>query len=246
MANKILEATISMIGYSATLATITNLTIFPGRAEITENPPIKDGRPCIEEICINDEVKNLPRLNWKKVPVDKGNYSPALKAVGEPSAVETFLRYRNIGWIDSIGLQALSRIKGFCQMPIENSFGLQGEYTNKKGQLITVSFAIVPSEDSKSQKFIVTNIFKRIQKEEVTGIQYKDLAIQAKARYQSYYYGDSAKSPQYPNVSLINNSMRGVTLHITSQFGKIPDGIVIDPSKFQYFPGCGGDKKITL
>jgi hypothetical protein len=245
MKNKISKFSTSIINYFviSTAALSINI-ILPGVAETIENPPIKDNNPCIEELCINDEVKSLVNLKWKKVTVSNGDYTSSLKAVGDPNAVKVFSRYWSIGRIDSIGLQALSKIKGFCQKPMELA-SLQGEYTNKKGQPVMVSFVAVPSEDGKSQKFIVTDIFKMILKEKVTEVQYEDLAAQAKARYQSYYY-DYPKTARYPNVSIINNSMRGVTLHITSQFGKMIPGGVIDPSKFQYFPGCGGDKKINL
>lgn len=220
--------------------TIVSSIILPGRAD---NPPVKNGNPCIEELCINDEVKSIVNIKWKKVPVNNVDYTSSLKAVGDPNAVKVFSRYWNIGRIDGTGLQALSKIKGFCQMPMDLT-SLTGEYTNKKGQQVTVSFLAVPSDDGKSQKFIVTDIFKMVQKEKVTDVQYEDLATQAKARYHSFY--NSSGLTRYPNVSIINNSMRGVTVHITSQFGKVPDGVAINPSKFQYFPGCGGERKIKL
>jgi hypothetical protein len=245
MSNRTARLAINIINYFVVTTVIISNSILPGRTEVQDNPAIKDGNPCIEEICINDEVKNLINIKWKKVTVANVNYSLPFKVVGDPNATNTFIRYLNVGSIDGIGLKALSKIKGFCDNPMGSVTSLGGSYINKKGQPVLVYFSAVPSADGKSQKFIATGINKVIDRASVTPEQEQDLAAQAQEKYKSYY--QKPFSGHYPNVNLSTVSGSPV-LRIESQFGKLnlPDGVPINPSKFQYFPGCGGDRKIKL
>jgi hypothetical protein len=197
MKNRITKLTINSINYCVISLTIASNIILPGWAD---NPVAKNGNPCIEELCINDEVKSLINLKWKKVPVSNSDYTSSLGAVGDPNAVRIFSRYWSIGRVDSVGLQALSKIKGFCRQPILPEVNLKGEYINKKGQPVVVNFNVVPSPDGKSQKFIVTNISKVIQRANVTPEQEQDLAAQAQEKYKSYY--QKPFSGRYPSVNL--------------------------------------------
>jgi hypothetical protein len=245
MKNRIVTSAIKIVNCFAVLAATSTVNIsLPGVAENVENPPIKNNNPCIEELCINDEVKNLSRLNWKKVPASSGTY--LVKAVGDPNAIKIFSRYLATRNIDGTGLQALVKIKGFCEKPMELRTSLSGRYTNKKGQLVVVYFSVVPSQDGKTQNFIVSGISKVITKEKVTDEQYNDLVVQAEKKYQNYYQRNNANTVHYPNVRVNSSSLTGTYLQLESQFGQMIPGGVIDPSKFQYFPGCGGDKKINL
>jgi hypothetical protein len=232
-------------------------TIFLGsvvlaeRAVAQDNPATKDGNPCIEEICINDEVKNLPQLNWEKVNIRTKTLGFSFAVVGDPGAVKVFSSYLNVGSVDGTGLRALAKIQGFCQSPLggglTDSRILSGKYLNKKGQSVAVDFAFVPSEDGKSQKFLVTKIYKQIAKGTFTDEQILDLQSQAQVKYTKYFQ-ESNGSPRYPNVSVFKRGGDSIVVAITSQFGQLnpPDGIPIDVSKFQYFPGCGADKKLKL
>lgn len=220
------------------------ILVTPFQATAAENPAVKNGNPCVEEMCINDEPKDLLQLKWKPVPVAKTTYESYVKAIGDPAAAKIFSRYWAVQKIDGAGLQALSKLKGFCENPVQGRGGIDAEYTNSKGQPVMVSFLIVPSEDGKSQKFVATNILKFIARGDFTPEQYADLNQQAKAQYQKYYQREGYS--QYPNVSITGNG--GAFLHIKSQYGQMdpPNGIVVDPSKFKYFPGCGADKKLKL
>ena len=218
--------------------------VTPSQITATENPAVKNGNPCIEEMCINDEPKDLLKLKWKPVPVAKTTYESYVKAIGDPAAAKIFSRYWAVQRIDAAGLQALSKLKGFCENPVQGRGGLAAEYTNQKGEPVLVNFSVVPSEDGKSQRFVATKILKFIAKGDFTSEQYADLNQQAKAQYQQYYQKEGYS--QYPNVSITGNG--GAFLHIKSQYGQLdpPNGIPIDISKFQYFPGCGADKKLKL
>ena len=247
MSNRTARLAINIINYFVVPTVLVSNIILPGRTEAQDNPAIKDGNPCIEEICINDEVKNLPRLNWRKVAIPRESYESQLKAIGNPSSVKLFSRYWAVGRVDGIGLQALSKVKGFCTNSIKTSPQLAGEYSNKEGKPVLVSFSVVPSEDGKSQKFVVTRILKFIFKGKLTPEQYDDLTKQAEEKYGSLVKQPN-KSPRYPNVSINSALGDGAFLQIESQFDQLnpPDGVPINPSKFQYFPGCGGDRKIKL
>jgi hypothetical protein len=209
-----------------------------------DNPTAKNGNPCVEELCINDEVKDLLAIKWKKVPVSNTNQRASFKIIGDPKAISTFLRYVVTGSLDQTGLKAFSGIKGFCSRPWDMPTDISGTYTNKKGQLVVVYFTVVPSEDGKSQKFVATKIAVLLGRGRMTEEQYADLGKQVKVKYPNHYKEYNG-SPTYPNVS-INNITDGIFLILTSQFGQMTPEGVINPSKFQYFPGCGSEERIKL
>lgn len=211
-----------------------------------ENSPSKNGNPCIEEICINDDIKSIPPLNWRKVRVSNEDGSQFLQAIGDRAAIKTYSRYWLVRQIDGVGVAALAKIKGFCKNPLEDStMAISGVYTNKKGMPVLVVFHVVPSEDAKSQKIIVARIEKAISMEKTTPEQTNDLENQAKARYPDYY-PKSAGSSQYPMV-VVSDSLGYPTITLTSQYTQIlTPGITINPTKFKYFPGCGSEKRMKL
>lgn len=212
-----------------------------------ENPPVKNGNPCIEEICINDDIKSIPPLNWRKVQVPNEDGSQFLKAIGDRAAIKTYSRYWLAKQIDGTAVAALAKIDGFCKNPLEDSpMIMSGVYINKKSLPVLVAFRIVPAEDGKSQKIIVARIEKVISREKITTPeQLEDLVSQAKVKYTDYY-PKSYGSEQYPRVVVGENS--GIpTLSMTSQYTQIlVPGVSIDPTKFKYFPGCGSEKRLKL
>jgi hypothetical protein len=244
-----------------------------------DNPPVKNGNPCIEELCINDEIKDLGHINWKSVPIigrakfatefvmavgdpRKGDQFSTIRAIGDPKAIATFSQYRYLGKIDSVGLQAMSKIQGFCKKPIDGSTSLKGEYINKKGQKVTVDFYAIPSSDAKQQKFIVVKIDKMIsEKRNLTYEQLDDLRDRAKQKYQDTYQDKPSLTRLTPNLYKIKTHFPSVSvgsgfgytyLTLTSQFkyGEYMPGLidskVLNPTTFMYFPGCGADEKIKI
>lgn len=251
MNNRITKLVLEITKCFVVSTTFLGNVALAGQAVAQDNPAIKDGNPCIEEICINDEVKNLPQLNWEKVNIRIKTLGYPYTTIGDPGALKVFSSYLNVGSVDGTGLRALAKIQGFCQSPLGGGLTsrgtLSGRYLNKKGQSVAVDFEFVPSEDGKSQKFLVTKIYKQIAKGTFTDEQIRDLQSQAQVKYTKYFETSNG-SPRYPNVSVFNRGGDGIVVAIQSQFGQLnpPDGIPIDVSKFQYFPGCGSDKKLKL
>lgn len=52
---------------------LTGITVFPARAD---NPSIKNGMPCVAEVCAGDYLKNLGNIQW--ISVDKKRLAKVL------------------------------------------------------------------------------------------------------------------------------------------------------------------------
>lgn len=199
-----------------------------------DNPPIINGQPCIEEVCLGDEVQNLSHIQWKKLSAGEIDQPQRIKAIGDTNAIKTFSRY--LTKIDGTGLQALTKIKGFCVNPIhERLYRLQAEYVNKKGQKIIVNFIINPTEDGKSQKYIVSDIIKIIPVENITSEQRTSIVSQVEEKYLGM------ATSRFPKVSVMGNT-NGVGIVFNSYLASS----TLPYDTYMKFPGCGGDKKIKI
>jgi hypothetical protein len=139
-----------------------------------DNPTIRSGIPCIEEICLGDNILKLGKIKWQPVrqltPSEldmlakepdpyRGNVM-----VGNSIAIKSMFPYLISRSIDRQGIKILSGIKGFCNIDprLETSPIFSGEYIGRTGLPVIVGFVILISPDKKTQRIVVGGIFKQI------------------------------------------------------------------------------------
>ena len=206
-----------------------------------DNPPVKNGMPCIEEICLGDDVKTLIGLSWTPTPASRLNSvnnenSVGVNIVGDPKALETFSRYGGSGgyaYLDRTGVAALAKIEGFCRSTRKV---ISAEYLNKKGLNVQVFFDIQPSPDGIGQKLIVGKIVKQLYAGNVTNEQAQDIERQVRQKYGDAYGYKTIDGYITEGSSSVN--AYGTSLHLGLQIKEYP-------SMMMRLRGCG-DSKINI
>lgn len=141
---------------------------------------VKDGNPCLNDICIGDTMDTLmqKKIPWMQVkgysgenyakyklipndvervkklvaPQSENNYKNAIFYISTPSS---FGSNDGSGSFDARGLEQISKVHGFCR-----KLTLEGKFKSKSGYLTTVSMTLVPSDDGTSQSFFVRHIIR--------------------------------------------------------------------------------------
>lgn len=141
---------------------------------------VKDGNPCLNDICIGDNMATLmqKKISWVQVKGYSGEsytkYKPnsiAINRVKELVAPQPDSNYKNAifylttpsiigssnggGSFDTRGLEQIIKVQGFCR-----GLTLEGKFKSKSGYLTTVSMTLVPSDDGASQDFIIRHIIR--------------------------------------------------------------------------------------
>ena len=141
---------------------------------------VKDGNPCLNDICIGDNISTLmqKKIPWVQVkgysgenyakykpnsiainrgkelvaPQPESNYKNAIFYLTTPSIIGSA---NGGGSFDARGLEQISKVHGFCR-----GLTLEGKFKSKSGYLTTVSMTLVPSDDGASQDFFIRHIIR--------------------------------------------------------------------------------------
>lgn len=166
---------------------------FSGFAE--DNPSIRDGMPCLKEICVGDDVLSISGIQWEDaVSLIKLNPLKRRKASqsdidfvnnnfrGDKMSISRLASYGSLGWktdIDAYALQQLRGISAFC-----GSVTFSLRYRSESGYSTTVLAEPVPIASLKEHKLIV----KLISREYPKGLsiaQEKQLDDDIKGKYKA-------------------------------------------------------------
>lgn len=139
-----------------------------------DNPPIRDGKPCVEEVCVGDDAMALRHLGWQTAVIP-GTENPLigagvsdrhlerLRAVlrGDQGARRAVAPYWITQQIDAVGLGALSGIRAVCEYP-GVSHRLRGIYLSREKFRTVVGFDPVASHDGRTLHFVVASIHQYV------------------------------------------------------------------------------------
>jgi hypothetical protein len=201
--------------------------------------PNSDQYPCIEDICLRDDIKKLSQIKWMSADQYLVRGQPP-KSIGNTRNIQAFAPYWNGGVLDIKGIKIRSGIKGFCEPRDPNSF--TASYLAKDRRLIIVTFGIQFSDSGKSQTFVVRHISKVLYIGQTTRSQKQALEVEARRKYPTFY-GDSR--PLEPNVHVYETG-KGLVLDLSlPTIGSKGFGNPSRDSMFS-FPGCGGETPIKL
>lgn len=190
----------------------------------------KNKMPCLEEICIGDDIQSLENVNWisadKKLGKKK-NYG--WKTIGNPEALQSLLPYLSGQVIDKKGISLLPEIKGFCSTGLGSGI-FSGYLQSKDGKPIKVKFDLISSQDNRTQRIVVSEISKRIATKAI-GSQQRSLQNEAEKRYPS-----SNKILSRTNVFVQSSMSYGVVDAVSLRMYSKGGGA--SESRLLEFPGC--------
>jgi hypothetical protein len=201
--------------------------------------PNSDQYPCIDDICVRDDIKKLSQINWMSADEYLVRGQPP-KSIGNTKNIKAFAPYWNGGVLDIKGIKILSGIKGFCEPKYLNSF--TASYLDKDRRLIIVTFGIQILDNGKSQNFVVKNISKVLYVGQTSESQKEALEAQAQEKYPTFY---ANSRPLEPTVHVYKTG-KGLVLDLSlPSIGAKALGFPSGDSMFS-FPGCGGETPIKL
>ncbi|QAU34485.1 hypothetical protein [Janthinobacterium sp. 17J80-10] len=157
------------------------------------NEGIKNGMPCLGEICIGDEIASLSNIKWepsKTLIIGKplstmkvsDNLIQEWKAKVAPSAhgaLAGAVPYLSQKTFDNHGIAKLSKVNGFCD---RIDLNLSGKFKSESGYETRVSVNVEPGSDPSTQALRVNTII-RSYPQGMTTAQQNELKEQFKQRY---------------------------------------------------------------
>lgn len=198
-----------------------------GRVAWADNPPVKQGMPCVDEVCVGDDANALKHVPWQAALVpgtrtplaDAGVSETDLKRLrsvlrGGRGARQAVAPYWITQQIDGVGLGALSRIRAVCEYP-GLSHRLKGTYLNRQGFRTVVSFEPVASDDGRSLNFVVASIHQYVDVSR-TDVRFMAVGEQFVTRYAGLPMYASATEAA---AAWLPSAMGGPHLRLLAPFG---------------------------
>ncbi|WP_188709312.1 hypothetical protein [Polaromonas eurypsychrophila] len=146
-------------------------------------PVIKDGFPCVSELCVGDGLQELRGIKWKSVKDQGRNFSASelddvrksLRGSISAAAATAIAK----GVFDGSTLDALSGITGSCKS--ERAY-VQGSFTSNAGSLTDVTLVLLSANGT--QRWTVAHIRRFI--DVPNGEAAKELSRQLEERYAGF------------------------------------------------------------
>ena len=165
----------TVVLYVKRLSLVLCLTLASfGRIAWADNPPVRNGMPCVEEVCVGDDAMALQHVQWQTAVIPgtdtpltgagvSDHHLERLRLVlrGDRGARRAVAPYWITHQVDGVGLGALSRIRAVCEYP-GLSHRLRGTYLSRQGFRTVVSFEPVASDDASTLRFVVASIHQYV------------------------------------------------------------------------------------
>jgi hypothetical protein len=206
-----------------TLLTAVLLLLVSFLSHANDNPPVRDGLPCVRRVCVGDDLIRLLNLPWQ--PVAEAAAAGASRPAAVPDWLSTFIRaerttlellapYWTRRRFDAARLAVLGRVTAVCQ---ELGFWLrpQASYVNERGHATTVTFEPVPSPDMQTQTFRVATVTRTYSQD----TSRDELARVARAIADRYAGLPMYANEAQPAVQWLPRAVDGPTLRLFAPVG---------------------------
>jgi hypothetical protein len=198
---------------------------------------VRDGRPCLNGICVGDEISKLSGIKWAqatfngrpistmKMDNDKAYVEKLLEdfAPSSAPAVAAAQRYLRFGLFDTQGINKLSKVTGFCKPRV---LDFSGVYYSDRGYETKVTVNVFAGEEPSSQVLRVRSI-TRLYSGNHTKEEMNELYNEFKERYKAAKLAESQLDTEP-----------------TWDFGwgrlelKLNRNHLNDADKLKHYPGC--------
>ena len=158
--------------------------VFSESALSQDNSPVKNGWPCLREVCLGDDISKLKGIKWEAVDT-RGAVRLNIgrewndRVIAVPYVKKMVTPYIALRAFDGKAIAALSQA-AVCD---DRFLFLTGKYKSRSGQETEVAIEPFPSEDGSSQRFLVTHV-RRIFSGNFTEEQMNDLRNKVDALYK--------------------------------------------------------------
>lgn len=213
---------------------------------------VKNGMPCVKEICIGDGVDELTKVNWDKVNVKPNPkaFMYTLYIKNRDKELQTYIgktknlaNYLGMHKFDSSTIGHLNEVTAVCDTPTLG--GLTGTYKSKDGNLTEVEIELIPDQqnfDSLTQSWVVTEIARTFkiaspqQREEVTEEMNTRYSFVDKNIFDDKGYTKKYASEASFGKSIVNNNNLNLRL--------VKDNH--EKNRASIHPGCPGATEIKM
>jgi hypothetical protein len=191
------------------------------------HPPVRDGMPCVEEVCVGDDVMTLRHVAWQEVshpatgePVMGSRVSTDyLRQLGTylraaPKVLEAVAPYWYLRRFDSHGLSVLAAVSAVCR-GLSVAERLQAQYAASDGSQTVVTFEPVSRQPDRSPAFIVAAIHRYVDR----STDGQQLAILGAAMSKRYGAMSPYASVAAPAAEWVINSAAGPHLKLLAPIG---------------------------
>ncbi len=194
---------------------------------LAQNAPLKAGQPCVEELCVGDDMLDLVDLPWETVQHPVPGVAMASATVSDKAmehlheilradedTIKAVAPYWMLRSFDANGLRALRGVRAVC-----GSLGVFGrmhaQYLSAEGDTTVVSFEPIPSDDGRRQSFrvaTITRFFTRLDSPDAVAALGESIA-------QRYAGVDRFPSADRPGVRWRTEGDQGANLKLFAPIG---------------------------
>lgn len=184
---------------------------------LAQHRPVENGLPCVEELCVDDNLSSVLDLPWLDVtPTMASSSQPPIDELlrGE----EDVLRVVGSFWpghvFDAQGLKALSRVKAVCR-EISVRERPSAEFFSADGRRTHVTFEPEPVANGKGVVFRVAAIVRHAAE----NASAEDVSAWGRAVHRRYAGLSDYASTTGPGAQWRANGPHGPTLILVSAVG---------------------------
>jgi hypothetical protein len=209
---------------------ISIICLFISCSSFAAEQYIKNGLPCINNICLGDDLSSLEKISWEAKKIRSKPSLSKLKKVyrGSDESIQNAALYLDRGF-DNEGLKFLKEIKVACQ-----NKSISGKFVTENGNPTVVTVTLMPTKNPDQQRWTVTNI-ARTYPSAISNQQKTEVISQIKERYASILDGKNKKSV----MTLIPIGNLAVTFILV-------EGLVGINEQLIKHPLCGGASKVSI
>lgn len=234
-------ATTSAVAQAESVKNAQILKVEETKTEATSanSEDVKNGIPCVAEVCLGDGIAELKKVKWDKVKKETVN-KPLLEYVsknfrGNLKASTPYLRRGYSGNTGVFDNQALSYLDAVIADCVTQSYTLlSGTFTSKVGNPTEVVIRLVPSQDNQTQKWTVVVIRRTFKTQ--SGQQSNEVTAQLKERYANFPTILNGVKEGEPQV-YIDSVSPALTLSTNLQTAV---------ERARLHPACGGATKVNI
>lgn len=202
---------------------------------------VKNGMPCVAEICLGDGIAELRKVKWDKVNKAPPAYVKLDFAELEknfrgnltssaPYLISTELSGSRV-YFDNQALPNLEKVVANCGFKTPS---FSGTFTTQSGNPTTVGIALIPSSDNSEQKWMVVGISRHFPNA-ISSQQHQEINDQLNARYGAFNY--SRVPQEFGQPQFVGNGGLGLSLYLL-----YPD----ITERLRLHPLCGGSSKVKV
>lgn len=228
-----------------TSAVLSNAEPDQSAGKVLNSEYIKNGMPCVKEICLGDGLDELRKITWDKVvpasALDIKNGMASLEENYRGNLIESAAYL--VGGTHSFDNQALSKLGEVIAACHEPST-LTGTFTTQSGNPTDVEIDLIPSLDNSEQKWTVVSIRRHLPRAE-SKKQYEEIRAQLDARYGAFDYIKMAMQKKKDgDAQYIGDLRDGSGFGLGFKLEMLWPNVTKE--RYRFHPACGAIKKINI